>query len=271
MKKILYNSGEFAALCNTSKETLRHYRQIGLLKPEQTSENGYYKYSDLQVNDFYLIDVLKSSGCSLEKIREIFATPVHTDLRKILEEQLDALLFDKQKLLQKEKRLRQSIERFKLLEDPALLGNCHVTETSVEEYFIGTHIASDLNDPAAFVMAQQQHFRYCRDHGFGEEYQLSFLLLHESFLNRDYFKGSYILSRVPQSVKSGRLFIKPAGRYLRLIKPWNPDMAQTYDFILDYANEASLSICGNVYEAEISLYMQGDEGNYFTEIMVEIE
>ncbi|WKY43378.1 MerR family transcriptional regulator [Eubacteriaceae bacterium ES2] len=271
MKKLFYNSGEFAALCNTSKETLRHYRQIDLLKPEQIAANGYCRYSDLQVNDFYLIDILKSSGCSLEKIRQIFATPVHTDLRMILEEQLALLLLDKEKLLLKEKRLRQSIEKFKLLGDPTLLGNCHVTETSVEEYFIGTPIASNLNDPAAFVIAQQQHFRYCRDHGFGEEYQLSFLLLHESFLKRDYFKGSYILSRIPQSVKSDLLFIKPAGRYLRLIKPWNPDMAETYDLILNYASEQSLSICGNVYEAEISLYMQGDEGNYFTELMVEIE
>lgn len=271
MKKMFFSSGEFASLCNTTKETLRHYHRIGLLNPERIEPNGYHSYSDLQVNDFYLIDILKSSGCSLEKIRQIFATPSHTDFRKILEEQLGSLLHDKQKLLQKEKVLRQSIEKFELLEDPSRLGICHVIETEAAEYFIGTPIAPDAMSPAAFLNAQQEHIQYCRNHDFGEEYQLSFLMCHESLINRDYYTGNYICSRIAAPIPNDRLFIKPPGRYIRLIKPWNPDMAETFDLILDYARDQGLTVCGDAYEAEISLYMQSNEGNYVTEIMVAIE
>ena len=40
-------SGQFAALCRTTKETLRHYRAIGLIEPAFVSDSGYAYYSPL--------------------------------------------------------------------------------------------------------------------------------------------------------------------------------------------------------------------------------
>ncbi|WP_026394206.1 MerR family transcriptional regulator [Acetobacterium malicum] len=271
MKKMFFTSGEFASLCNTTKETLRHYHRIGLLIPEKIQPNGYHAYSDLQVNDFYLIDILKSTGCSLAKICQIFSTPSPTDFQKILAEQLNSRLIDKQNLLRKEKMLRQSIEKYELLQDRSFLGICHVIETEAEEYFIGTPIAFDALSPAAFLKAQKEHIQYCRTHDFGEEYQLSFLMHHESLISRDYYTGNYICSRISEPIPDDRLFIKPQGRYIRLIKAWNPNMEETYDFILDYARDHGHKIRGNAYEAEVSLYMQTNVGNYITEISIEIE
>ena len=34
-------TGEFAKLCGVKKQTLFHYDQIGILKPELSGENGY--------------------------------------------------------------------------------------------------------------------------------------------------------------------------------------------------------------------------------------
>ena len=38
MKITYFSSGEFARLCGTTKETLRHYHNIGLLVPARTTE-----------------------------------------------------------------------------------------------------------------------------------------------------------------------------------------------------------------------------------------
>ena len=40
--------GEFAALCEVKKQTLFHYDDIGLLKPEIVNDKGYrfYSYGD---------------------------------------------------------------------------------------------------------------------------------------------------------------------------------------------------------------------------------
>ena len=42
---LLISSGEFARMCNVSRELLIHYDKIGLLKPKEVRENGYRYYS----------------------------------------------------------------------------------------------------------------------------------------------------------------------------------------------------------------------------------
>ena len=52
MKVTYFSSGEFARLCGTTKETLRHYHNIGLLVPARTTENGYHYYASFQFYDY---------------------------------------------------------------------------------------------------------------------------------------------------------------------------------------------------------------------------
>ncbi len=270
MKRLYFTTGEFAGLCNTTKETLRHYHRIGLLIPVKTKMNGYYYYSDAQVNTFYLIDILKSSGCSLETIGEYLSLQSREGFEELLKNQLTALLQEKQKLLQKERQLRQSIEKFELLKHEKQFNDCQIVTINQAEYYIGTPIESETNSPAAFLKAQKEHIRYCRTHGFGEEYQLSYLTLHESLVTRNYYANSFILSRIAKPIPNERLFVKPQGRYIRMIKHWNPDTDLTFDDILNFAQNNGYEICGNAYESEIAFYMQTDETNYITEILVEI-
>ena len=64
-------TGEFAAFCNTTKDTLFHYDDIGLLKPLRTAPNGYRYYSLNQIYMFDLITTLKELGLSLEQIKKL--------------------------------------------------------------------------------------------------------------------------------------------------------------------------------------------------------
>ena len=70
MEKSFFTTGQFAKLCKTTKETLRHYNNIGLLIPEAKSENGYKQYSFGQMFQFFYIETLKDAGCSLQVIKE---------------------------------------------------------------------------------------------------------------------------------------------------------------------------------------------------------
>ena len=49
MVQKLFKSGAFAKLCNTTKDTLFHYDDIGILKPAQVSSNGLFLKSDVHV------------------------------------------------------------------------------------------------------------------------------------------------------------------------------------------------------------------------------
>ena len=69
-----FTTGEFAKLCGVKKQTLFHYDQIGILKPEITTSNGYRYYSVLQFDTYITIAMLKEldiplANISPEKIR----------------------------------------------------------------------------------------------------------------------------------------------------------------------------------------------------------
>lgn len=95
MHKNAISSGEFAKLCNTSKETLRHYKDIGLLTPRYEAENGYQYYDAEQFYDYYAIAIFKKTGTSLAKIKECMSHQNIPSILKTLSDQQDALIKEK--------------------------------------------------------------------------------------------------------------------------------------------------------------------------------
>ena len=66
----LLTCGEFAKLCQVKKQTLFHYDDIGILKPEIVGDNGYRYYTYRQYETFAIIANLKTAGLSLAEIGE---------------------------------------------------------------------------------------------------------------------------------------------------------------------------------------------------------
>lgn len=78
---------QFAKLCHASRKTLIYYDNIGLLSPLGRSEQGYRYYAATQATQYQMIQLLKSSNCSLEEIKEIVTNPAtHNDI-PIMKEQ----------------------------------------------------------------------------------------------------------------------------------------------------------------------------------------
>ena len=70
------STGEFAKLCNTTRDTLRHYHKIGLIIPQQNEENGYYYYSPSQLTSFYFISMFRQLDTPLGSIKKCL---IHSD------------------------------------------------------------------------------------------------------------------------------------------------------------------------------------------------
>lgn len=78
--------GEFSRICFVTKKTLRHYDEIGLLRPEYTAPNGYRYYTVGQLRTMLLINRLKSYCFSLPEIGAVLAAPDNGGLaEKLLE------------------------------------------------------------------------------------------------------------------------------------------------------------------------------------------
>ena len=62
---------EFAALCNTTRDTLRYYYEQNILVPWKNPKNGYHYYSSAQIGSFFFITTLRQTGCSIAEIGKI--------------------------------------------------------------------------------------------------------------------------------------------------------------------------------------------------------
>ena len=79
-------SGEFAELCGTTKNTLIHYDQMGLLKPARVAESGYRLYLASQRYRFLSVRALADSGMPLQEVKRV----LETDDARALATSLDA-------------------------------------------------------------------------------------------------------------------------------------------------------------------------------------
>ncbi len=67
LAETLFTTGEFSELCSVKKQTLLHYDEIGILKPQYRNDKGYRFYTLKQLETFSVIDILKDLGLSDRK------------------------------------------------------------------------------------------------------------------------------------------------------------------------------------------------------------
>lgn len=62
--------GEFVKLINSTKDTVRHYEELGLIRPSWFK--GVRDFTDKDLNDFQVIKEMQLLGLSLKDIQVIF-------------------------------------------------------------------------------------------------------------------------------------------------------------------------------------------------------
>lgn len=72
----MYSIGVFSQVNKVTTKTLRHYDEIGLLKPEHVDKfTGYRYYTSNQLPIMHKILTLKQMGLSLTEIKECLDNP----------------------------------------------------------------------------------------------------------------------------------------------------------------------------------------------------
>ena len=263
MEKSFFTTGQFAKLCKTTKETLRHYNNIGLLIPEAKSENGYKHYSFGQMFQFFYIETLKDAGCSLQVIKDSINSKNSRDFKEILLDQLDSLMIEKKKIEIREKAIRESIKRYDCINDYEDFNTFYIKEDN-EQYFIALPI-EDFDDCKDFGDTLNDHLTYCEENNIDIPYQFSYITFK---YNSEDEKG-YFGSMVDNKINSERLIVKPTGRYLKYIQKGAYDYNEVYEMIKKYAASNNIKLSSDIYESEINVY-GGPKEDYITEISVQI-
>ena len=98
----IFSIGETAKLNNLSIKALRHYDEIGLLKPRYIdSQNGYRYYSYDQFSFIDKIKRYKNIGMPLKELKELFETEDLSLIEQFLKQQQENLELEQERLEQK--------------------------------------------------------------------------------------------------------------------------------------------------------------------------
>jgi len=99
---------EIARIAGTTSRTLRHYDDIGLLKPSRTGHNGYRYYDGPALVQLQRILLLRELGLGLPAIAEVLHR--ETDTVKALSSHLEWLGQERDRLARQIASVRQTID-----------------------------------------------------------------------------------------------------------------------------------------------------------------
>ncbi|WP_416403486.1 MerR family transcriptional regulator [Arthrobacter sp. LFS091] len=102
---------EIAKIAGTTSRALRHYDDIGLLKPSRTGHNGYRYYDGPALVQLQRILLLRELGLGLPAIAEVLHR--ETDTVKALSSHLEWLAREQDRLTRQIASVRQTIDTLK--------------------------------------------------------------------------------------------------------------------------------------------------------------
>lgn len=278
-------SGEFAKICNTTKETLRHYRDEGLIEPVFRAPNGYLYYSPLQISDFMLISALAKAGSPLEEISTYLQQPENGQLDVLIERNVErirqkrALLFRQQRLLERTLARKRDLDAWLEEEKDWRIVECdevQFLELDLENLFS----TEGIEDAEGNALAGDLFERFFRNmaHNSAAEIQ-SVFRLGIAALDAGKPATDYALClRVPAAKASRADAIKPAGRYFQKLRriaiedilEESEDLFDAYAAFLQEARKQGFSPEGSIFEQELSLYAGDIAEIFYTELSVRI-
>lgn len=91
-------AGEFARMCQTTRDTLRYYERQGILVPKKNPVNGYHYYSYAQISSYYFIRTFRGLDCSVRDIKEYLLGGEEVRFDEFVDLQYNRLLEMRQEL-----------------------------------------------------------------------------------------------------------------------------------------------------------------------------
>lgn len=275
-KEHFLTTGEFAKLCGTTKETLFHYDEIGILKPVHLGENRYRYYTPAQFFDYDLIQMMKYTGSSLSDIKWYFS---HYNTSYFLE-----IFRKKQEEIARKRQELEEISRF-------LSDTIKMTENALddvydrpevkyeeEELLLITQIIPPEGENIHSVARRMgEHMKKCEEFGLKNRAVFGSIISKSNVLSGCQEENAYF-SRIPEGTKwseklgSENLRIKPAGYYAEVNHKGDySTFGQGLKCLIDYIEKEELEIIGDGYTYDMISYLAGGEGDtYVVKIMIPI-
>ena len=266
------SDSQFDRLCNTTRDTLRHYYETGILLPRIDENNGYHYYSSSQISSFYFISTFRQAGCSLKEISNLIHDASGENIKQTAKEKIKEMESELQKIQQKINTIRTGLwllddYEVKKNQSPQLetLENISIFATPVSNKETANHtsdIASDIS----------RHLK--RMHG---RENLSSFPLGVTIASEDLLEENYVYNNVITASKSApdniNSFALPSNKVVcRYHDHTQNDISASYRQILDFITQKKLKICSDLHILSlINLYDTNEKHTYFKYLFICVE
>ena len=253
-KKGWLTSGAFAALCGTTKETLRHYKDVGLLLPAHQGDNGYFYYDVEQFYDFYAIAIFRQTGTPLDEIRRCLQGQDAAQTLALLREQRGRLEAERRKLAHMDFVLSSALHNLEfgsvsdMVPQTAWFETEHLLALPAEEL-------EGLMTPAAsedemLIAVLERCQRLCGQYEVQTDFQLG--AVHRPGEQGGPGAISHLYTKIKEKADFPYYMEKPAGHYLYLCCRGRWDISTGYAALRSYILRQDLEITGNFYACDLA-------------------
>ena len=253
-KKGWLTSGAFAALCGTTKETLRHYKDIGLLFPAHQGDNSYFYYDVEQFYDFYAISIFRQTGTPLAEIRRCLRGQDAAQTLHLLREQRGRLEAERRKLEHMDFVLSSALRSLEFGPVPDMAPQIgwfdteHLMALPVEE--LEGLMTPTASEDEMLIAVLERCQSLCGQYGIQTDFQLG--AIHRPGERGGPGAISHLYLRSKKNADFPYYMEKSAGHYLYLCCRGRWDISEGYAALKSYIQEQGLEIVGNFYACDLA-------------------
>ncbi|MFA9422713.1 MAG: MerR family transcriptional regulator [Sedimentibacter sp.] len=268
--KSYYKINEISNLYNIGKDSLRYYEEIGMLKPERDTNNGYRLYSIQDICKLNIIKDLRNLNMPMEVIKDYLENKTVENTLDILEEEIS--IIDK-KMEQLKVQKNTILSRMKSLKEDAAEDNVEkITEVEIEERkVIMLNDTFSRDEEADFLIKKLHRKHEDKLYLLGNNYVGVTMCL--SKINQQVYNEYTSVFFILESDDKNFDKVIPKGKYLTL--SYRGSYEKTNIFIplmLEYAKANNFRILSDPVELyKIDVHETSNTDEYLTELQMQVE
>ncbi|MEH7393097.1 MerR family transcriptional regulator [Bacillus sp. JJ1503] len=262
-------TGEFAKLCKVNKQTLFYYDQIGLLSPVFKNEKGYRFYSINQIELFFVIDLLKDFGMSLNDIQQYTQNKSPESFLTLMYQKKEEIMKKRQEIQMKEKLIETKIT---LMEEASHLDFHQITLEHLPEatLYLSRNIESITNEE--FVEVISEFIGELNELQLDTGYPIGGITKREQVLKGEFSKYSYLYIEQPQPKEGYPYFQAVKGDFLIGYHIGDDKtIHNTYKRLISEIERLDLALGDYVFEEYIyDTVVKNQKEHFVTKIMIQV-
>ena len=265
--EIYFTTGDFAKLCEVTKQTLFHYDHIGLLHPAHKDDKGYRYYSYTQFDTMYVIESLKEMEMPLKEIKDFISVTTPDTMIELFKEKSRRISEKIENLAS----IQNTIEKKISITEQAIktdFDEIVLTETDEEYLYLSAQLFnSDDNDNRAAI---SDFYKVCMQE-LHEKYSIGAMIKIADIVNNEYESFEYLFAKTDYTASLPLVKNKKTLQITGYHTGQYENVAGTYDAIFNFIEDNQLKTVDYLYaEPILDRISVNDSDKYVTKITIPV-